>query len=198
MEWELDHKESWMLKNWRFWTVVLEKTLENPLDCKEIKPVYPKGNQSWIFIGRTDMKAEAPIIWPPDAKNWLTGKDLDAGKDWIQEKGTTENEMVEWHHRLDGHEFEQPLEVGDGQGSLVCSMQSMRSQRVGHHWATELNWLIPYLNLMEPQTEMSTLGEAFCPKKLEKELTEMCECVNHPFFFYLLCFLVYQVVYMEA
>ena len=105
--WELDHKESWTLKNWCFWTVVLEQTLESPLDSKEIKPVNPKGNQSWIFIGMTDTEAEAPILWPPDVKNWLSGKDPDAGKDWRQEeKGTTEDEMVGWHHRLNGHEFE--------------------------------------------------------------------------------------------
>ena len=120
--WELDYKESWALKNWCFWTVVLEKTLESPLDCEEIKPVHPKGNQSWIFIGRTDAEAETPILWPPDVKNWLLGKDSDAGKDWRQEKGTTEDEMVVWHHRLDGHEFEQALGVGNGQGSLArCS-----------------------------------------------------------------------------
>ena len=105
--WESDHKESWALKNWCFWTVVLEKTLESPLDCKEITPVHPKGNQPWIFIGRTDAEAETPILWPPDAKNWLIGKDPDAGKDWRQEeKGMTEDEMVGWHHRLNGHEFE--------------------------------------------------------------------------------------------
>ena len=104
--WELDHKESWVLNNWCFWTVVLEKTLESPLDFKEIQPVHPKGNQSWIFIGRTDAEAETPILWPPDVKNWLTGKAPDAGKDWMQEeKGTTEDEMVGWHHWLDGHEF---------------------------------------------------------------------------------------------
>ena len=104
-------------KNWCFWTVVLEKTLESPLDCKAIQLVHPKGNQSQIFIGRTD--AETPTLWPPDAKNWLSGKDPDAGKDWRQEKGTTGDEMVGWHHRLDGHEFEQtPGDVGDGQGSL--------------------------------------------------------------------------------
>ena len=119
--WELDYKESWVLKNWYFWTMVLEKTLASPLDCKEIQLVYPKGNQSWIFIGRTEAEAEAPILWPPDAKNWLTGKDLDAGKDWRQEeKGTTEDEMVGWHHWLNGHEFEQTPGVGDGQGGLVC------------------------------------------------------------------------------
>ena len=113
--WELDYKESWVLKNWCFWTVVLEKTLESPLDCKEIK-----GYQSWIFIGRTDAEAETAILWPPDGKNWLIWKDLD-GKDWRQEeKGMTEDEMVGWHHWLNGHEFEQAPGVGDGQGGLVC------------------------------------------------------------------------------
>ena len=119
--WELDYKESWTPKNWCFWTLVLKKTLESPLDCKEIKPVHPKGNQSWIFIGRTDAEAEAPVLWLPDAKNWLIGKDPDAGRDWRQEeKGTTEDEMMGWHHRLNEHEFEQALGVGDGQGSLAC------------------------------------------------------------------------------
>ena len=119
--WELDYKESWVLKNWCFWTVALEKTLESPLDCKEIKPINPKGYQSWIFIGRTDAEAETPVLWPPDAKNWLTGKDPVAGKDWRQEeKGMTDDEMVGWHHWLDGHEFEQAPEVDDGQGSLAC------------------------------------------------------------------------------
>ena len=118
--WELDHKESWALKNWCFWTVLLEKTLENPLNCK-IKPVNPKGDQSWVFIGRTDVKAEIPILWPLDVKNWLTGKDPDAGKDWRQEeKGTTEDEMFGWHYQLNEHEFEQAPGVGDGQGSLAC------------------------------------------------------------------------------
>ena len=105
--WELDYKESWAPKNWCFWTVVLEKTHKSPLDCKEIQPVHPKGNQSWIFIGRTDAEAETPILWPPDAKNWLTGKDLDGRTDWRwEEKGMTEDEMVGWHYRLNGHEFE--------------------------------------------------------------------------------------------
>ena len=105
--WELDYKESWALKNWCFWTVVLEKTLESPFDWNEIQPVNPKGNQSWMFIGKTDAEAETPILWPPDGKNWLIWKDPDAGKNWRQEeKGTTEDEMVGWHHRLDGHEFE--------------------------------------------------------------------------------------------
>ena len=114
--WELNYKESWMLKNWCFWIVVLQKTLESPLDCKDIKPVNPNGNQSWIFTGMIDVEAEAPTLWPPDA----IGKDSDAGKDWRQKKRMTENEMVGWHHWLDGHEFEQALGVGDGQGSLMC------------------------------------------------------------------------------
>ena len=119
--WELDHKEGWMLKNWCFWAVVLEKTLESPLDCKEIQPINTEGNQSWIFIRRTDAEAEALILWPPDAKSWLIRKDPDAGKDWRQEeKGMTEDEMVGWHHWLNGHEFERALGVGEGQGSLAC------------------------------------------------------------------------------
>ena len=106
-QWELDYKESWALKNWCFWTVVLEEILESPLDCKEIKPINPKGNQSWIFNGGTDAEAEAPILWPPDGKSWLIRKDPDAGKDWRWEKkGTTEDEMLGWHHWLNGHEFE--------------------------------------------------------------------------------------------
>ena len=104
--WELDYKESWALKNWCVWTVMLEKTLESPLDCKEIQPVHPKGEQSWVFIGRTDVEAEAPILWPPDVKSWLIWKDSDAGKDWGQEQGMTEDKMVGWHHRLNGHGFE--------------------------------------------------------------------------------------------
>ena len=104
--WELDYKESWVKKNWCFWTVVLEKTLESPLDCKEIQPVHPKGNQSWMFIGRTDAEDETLILWLPDAKSWLTWKDSDAGKDWRQEeKGTTEDEMAGWHHQLNGYGF---------------------------------------------------------------------------------------------
>jgi len=119
--WELDYKESYMLKNWCFWNVVLEKSLESPLDCKEIQPVHPKGDQSRIFIGRTDAEVETPIPWPPDAKNWLLGKDPDAREDWRQEdKGTIEDVMVGWHHRLNGHEFEQTPGIGDGQESLSC------------------------------------------------------------------------------
>ena len=117
--WQLDHKEGWVPKNWWFSTVVLEKTLESLLDCKEIKPVKPIGNHPWLFIGRTD--AEAPIHWPPDVKSWLIWKDRDAGKDWGQEeKGPIEDEMVGWHHWLDGHGFEYTLGVSDGQGGLAC------------------------------------------------------------------------------
>ena len=119
--WELDYKESWAPKSWCFLTVVLEKTLESPLDCKEIQPVHPGGDQSWAFIGTTDVGAETPILWPTDTKSWLIWKDHDAGKDWGQEeKGTTENEMVGWRHQLNGHEFGWTLGIGDGQGGLVC------------------------------------------------------------------------------
>ena len=134
--WELDCEESWVPKNWCFWTVWLEKILESPLDWKEIQPVHPKGNQSWVFIGRTDVKAETPVLWPPDAKSWVNWKDPDAGTDWGQEeKGMTKDELVGWHHRLNGHEFGLTLGVGDGQGGLACC-----TQRVRHNWATELNW----------------------------------------------------------
>ena len=131
-----------MPKNWCFWTVVLEKTLESPLDCKEIQPVHPK-NQSWIFIGRTDAEAETPILWPPDVKSWLIWKDPNAGKDWRwEEKGTIEDEMPGWHHWLYGHEFEWTLGVGDGQGHLLCCSpwrckKSDTTERL--NW-TELNW----------------------------------------------------------
>ena len=138
--WEVDHKEGWVLKNWCFLSVVLEKTLESPLDIKEIKPVHPKGNQPWILIGRTDAESEGPVLCPPDAKSRLIRKDPDAGKDWRQEeKGTTEDEMVGWHHRLNGHEFEQALGVGEGQGGLAC-YSPWGLQRVRHNRATELNW----------------------------------------------------------
>ena len=150
--WELDYEESWALKNWCFWTVVLEKILESPLDCKEIQPVHPKGNQSWIFIGRTDAEAETPMLWPPDVKNWLILKDPDAGKDWRQEeKGMTEDEMVGWYHQFDGHEFEQAQGDGDGQGSLACySLWGFKELDVTEplnwadsslcmHWFSEMN-----------------------------------------------------------
>ena len=119
--WEVDHKESWAPRNWCFWTVGLEKTLESLLNCKEIKAVNPRGNQSWIFIRRTDAEVETPIFWPPDAKSRLIGKDPDSGKNWGQEeKGVTEGEMVGWYHQFSGHEFEQTLEDSEGQGSLEC------------------------------------------------------------------------------
>ena len=135
--WELDCEESWAPKNWCFWTVVL-KTLESPLDCKEIQPVHSKGDQSWLFIGRTDAKAETPILWPPHAKSGLIGKDPDAGRNWGQEeKGTTEDEMAGWHHWLDGHEFEWTLGVGDGQGGLACCDSWGRKESDRTEW---LNW----------------------------------------------------------
>ena len=119
--WKLDYKESWVPKNWCFWTVVLEKTLKSPLDCKGIQPVYPKGGQSWVIIGRTDVEAETPILEPPDAKSWLIGKDPDARRDWGQEeKGMTEDKMVGWHHWLNVQGFGWTLGVGDGQGGLAC------------------------------------------------------------------------------
>ena len=162
---ELDYKESWAPNNWCFWTVVLEKTLVSPLDCKEIKSVSPKGNQSWIFIGRT--VAEAPIVWPPHVKNWLIGKDPDAGKDWRQEeKGMTEVGTVGWHHRLKGHEFEHAPGVGDG--SLACCSSWGRKESNTTEW---VNWLIilwanslKWMNLAVSQSisiSLSPIGSAF-------------------------------------
>ena len=148
--WELDCKEVWAPKNWCFWTVVLEKTLESPLDSKEIKPVNREGNQLWIFIERTDAEVEAPILWPPDAKSWFIGKDPDAGKDSKQEeKGMIGEEMDGWHHQLEGHEFEQAPRDGEGQGSLVCC--SPWGHRVGSNSATEqpqLHDLVKYVQAM--------------------------------------------------
>ena len=140
--WELDHEENWVQKNWRFWTVVLEKTLESPLDCREIHPVNPKGNQSWIFIGRLDDEAEASILWTPEAKNWLIGKATDAERDWGQgKKGTTEDEMIVWHHQLDRPKFVQALGVVNEQGSLAyCSPWVTKFLTWLSIW-TELNWL---------------------------------------------------------
>ena len=136
--WTIKKAECRIIDAFELW---LEKTLESPLDSKEIQPVHPKGNRSWIFIGKTDAEAETPILWPPDAKNWFIEKDPDAGEDWRQEeKRMTEDEMVGWHYRLDGHEFEQAPGAGDGQGSLVCC--SPWDFRVRHDWVTELNWTI--------------------------------------------------------
>ena len=134
--WELDHKESWVPKNWYFWSTVLEKSLESPLYCKEIKPVNPKGIQDWIFIGMTDAEAETLILWPPDVNKWLIGKDPGAGKHWRQEKGMIEDEMVGRYHWLDGHKFDKAPRVGDRQGSPACC--SRWGCRVGHDWENEL------------------------------------------------------------
>ena len=132
--WELDHKESWALKNWCFWTVMLAKPLESPLDCKKIQPVPPKGDQSWVFIARIDVEAETPKVCPPDEKNWLIWKDPDAGKDWRQEE-KDEDEIVGWYHWLNGHEFEHDLGIGAGQGSPACC-----SPWVTKSWAWPSNW----------------------------------------------------------
>jgi len=138
--WKLECEESWALNNWCFWTVVLEKTLESPLDCKEIQPVHSKGDQSWVFIGRTDAKAETPVLWPPHAKSWLIRKDSDAGRDWGQEeKGMTENELAGWHYRLDGREFEWTPGVGDGQEGLACFNSWGRKESDTTGGWTELN-----------------------------------------------------------
>ena len=146
-------KDSWAPKNWCFWTIMFEKTLENPLDCKEIQPVHHKGNQSWIFNGRTDGEAKTPILWPPDAKNRLIGKDPDAGKEWTQEKKrTTEDKMVRWHHQHDGHEFEQAPRVDDGEASLACcSPRGHKEQDT----AEQLNWVTDWCELV---TVFATLG----------------------------------------
>ena len=139
--WELDCEESWVPKNWCFWTVVLEKTLESPLDYKEIQPVHSKGDQSWVFFGRNDAKAETPVLWPSHVKRWLIGKDSGAGRDWGQEeKGMTENEMAGWHHRLNGHEFEWTPGVGDGQGGLACC----------DSWGCNESDMIEWLNWIDP------------------------------------------------
>jgi len=143
--WELDCEESWAWKNWCFWTVVLEKTLESPLDCKEIQPVHPKGDQSWVFFARTDAEAETPILWPHHAKSWLIGKDPDAGRDWGQEeKGTIEDEMAGWHHWLDAHEFGWTPGVGDRQGGLACcdSWGRKESDTTKQLNWTEYSWIL--------------------------------------------------------
>ena len=145
--WALDCEESWVLKNWCFWTVMLEKTLESPLDCKEIQPVHPNGDQSWVFIGRSDAEAETPILWPLHMKSWLIEKDPDAGRDWVQEeKGTTEDEMAGWHHGLNGREF--GWTPGDGGGQVMESQAAThgvaKSRTKLSDW-TELNWCFKIL-----------------------------------------------------
>ena len=156
--WELDCEESWVQKNWCFRAVVLEKTLESPLDCKEIQLVHPKGNQSWILIGSTDTKAEATILWPPDVKKWLIGKDSDAWKDWRQEeKGTTEDEMVGWHHRLDGHEFEPAPGADDEQGSQACCSPWVCKER---DMTERLNWTV-HLKLFQSCLSSVKVAQSF-------------------------------------
>ena len=147
--WELDYKESQALKNWCFWTVILEKTLESPLGCKEIQLVHPKGDQSWVFIGRTDAEAETPILWRPDVKRWLIWKDPDAGKDWGQEeKEYTEDKVVGWHHKLNGHGFGWSLGVGDGQEGLACCGSWGHKESDMIEWLnwTAMNWKEIHLN----------------------------------------------------
>ena len=160
--WELDNKESWAPKNWRFWIVMLEKTLESPLDCKEIQPVHPKGDQTWVFIGRTDAEAETPILWPLMWRADSIWKDPDAGKDWGQEdKGTTEDEVVGWHHRLDGHGFGWTLGIDDGQGGLMCCGSRGRRES---DTTERLNW-----------TELKALFGILKKKKVLFHLTRNLE-----------------------
>ena len=147
--WELDCEESWGPKNWCFWTVVLEKTLESPLDCKEIQPVHPEGDQYWVFIGRTDAEAETPVLWPPDVKSWIIWKDPDASKDWKwEEKGMTEDEMVGCHHWLYGHEFGWTPGVGDGQRGLACYSPWGHKELDMTEW---LNWTEKSMRLEHDQ-----------------------------------------------
>ena len=159
--WKSDYKESWVPKNWCFWTVVLEKTLESPLDCKEIQSVHPKENQSWIFIGRTDAEAETPILWPPDVKNWLIGKDPDAGKDWRwEEKGMIEDDMVGWHQWLDGHEWVNSRSWWwTGRPGVL---QTMGLQRVGHDWVTELNCFFVFIEFVTLALLFLHFGQETC------------------------------------
>ena len=162
--WESDCEESWATKKWCFWTVVLEKTLESPLDCKEIQPIHSKRDQSWVF-GRNDAKAETPVLWPPHGKNWLIGKDSDAGRDWGQEeKGMTEDEMAGWHHWLNGCEFEWTLWVGDGQGGLACC------NSWGHKesdMTERLNWTELYTPSVHAQTHLPKFPETSLNKGKE-------------------------------
>ena len=162
--WQLDYKESWAAKNWCFWTVVLEKTLESPLDCKESKPVHPKGNQSWIFIGRTDVEAETLIFWSPDMKSWLIGKDPDAGEDWRQEeKGMAEDEMVGWHHWLDGHEFEQALGVVMEREVWCATVHGVTKNQTQLSYWTELTYILysPHLLHSADMVKMIIIQDPF-------------------------------------
>ena len=167
--WELDYKESWALKNWHFLTVVLEKTLGSPLDCKEIQPAHPKGHQSWVFTGRTDVEAETPVLWPPHSKSWLIWKDPDAGKDWGQEeKGMTEDEMAGWHHWLDGHGFGWTPGVADGQGGLACCGSWGCKELDTTEW---LNWTESQREWNEPQ--YSSRSSSWCFQNLTAEEKEI-------------------------
>ena len=170
--WTIKKAEHWRI--WCFWTVVLEKTLESPLDCKEVQPVHPKGDQSWLFIGRTDAEAETPIFWPPDVKSWLIWKDLDAGKDWRQgEKGTMEEEMIGWHHQLYGHGFGWTPGVGDGQGGLASCYSWGRKESDTTEWLnwTELN-CTKIFNCVERSKLRKILKEIVMPNLLT------CVCVQ--------------------
>ena len=184
--WELDYKESWALKNGCFWTVVLEKTLESPLDCKEIQPVHPKGNQSWIFTGRTDVEAETSILWPPDAKSWLVEKDPDAVKEWRQEeKGPTNDELVGWHHQLHGHGFGWTPGDGDGQEGLACyspwgCKESDMTERLNwtenQTWFQKLSWIWQHKKSHRPP---NMAAPTFMPEWLQISCKEVAVSVSH-------------------
>ena len=177
--WELDCEESWMLKNWCFWTVLLEKTLESPLDCTEIQPVHSEGDQPWVFFGRNDARAETPVLWPPHAKNWLIGKDSDAGRYWGQEeKGMTEDKMAEWHHRLHGREFEWTPGVCDGQGGLACcnSWDHKESDTIKRLNWTKLNW---HYNSLQFSAEVALMGERKASLKIFNFVQALCRVPSH-------------------
>ena len=211
--WELDYKESWALKNWCFWSVVLEKTLESPLDCKEIQPVHSIEDQSWVFFGSTDANAEAPVLCPPHAKSWLIRKDSDAGRDEGQEeKGTTQDEMAEWHHWLNGHEFEWTPESRQWT-ERPGMLRFMGSQRIGHDWVTEPNWFIfrypIWINESQnPSKAISNLILALLPISFG-ELSSIffvffclpsfhivCEAMNKFFFFLLIVSPWFSVIFL--
>jgi len=175
MVWELDYEESWVTNHWCFWTVVLEKTLASPLNCKSIKPVHPKGNESWVFIGRTHVEAATPTLWSPNMKSWLIGKDPDAGKDWGQEeKGTTEDEMAGLYHRLNGHGFGWTPDVGGGQGGLTCCGSWGRKESDMTEW---LNW-----------TELITVNRFIVVNEATKNQKHQERPKEIPSCWYIFCF----------